>query len=68
MPSNALIGKRTNWSYGINNPSIAEIKGTLKVLFEIGIFWGKIRPFLIWHCGTVADMNGYRTPLQKLGE
>jgi hypothetical protein len=35
-----------------------EIKGILKVLREIGIFWGKIIPFCIWHCGTVGDMNG----------
>jgi len=34
----------------------------------IGIFFCNILPFFIWHCGTVAERNGYLTPLQKLGE
>ena len=25
-------------------------------------------PFIIWHWGTVGDINGYRTPFAKLGE
>ncbi len=65
---NARTGKRTNWLLGIFNPITADIKGILNILRETGIFFGNIRPFCIWHCGTVGDMNGYHTPFAKLGE
>ncbi len=47
-----------NWLSGINNPITAEIKGILNFLRFIGIFDGKIKPFCIWHWGTVAEING----------
>jgi hypothetical protein len=34
----------------------------------MGILEFNILPFTIWHCGTVGDINGYRTPFAKLGE
>jgi|LakMenEpi03Aug12_release.lakeMendotaPanAssembly.Ray.scaffolds.fasta_scaffold1842021_1 hypothetical protein len=64
----AFRGIKMNWFYGIPNPITADIKGTLKVLLVMGILEFNILPFTIWHCGTVGDMNGYRTPFAKLGE
>lgn len=49
-------------------PITADINGILNILLDTGIFFGKIRPFSIWHCGTVGDINGYQTPFAKLGE
>lgn len=64
----AFNGRRTNWLYGIKRPITADIKGILNVLLEIAILAGKIIPLAIWHWGTVGEINGYRTPLAKLGE
>ena len=47
---------------------MADIKGILNVLFAIGIFYRRSLPFTIWHWGTVGEIIGYRTPLQKFGE
>lgn len=68
LPSSALSGIIMNWLYGINNPITAEIKGILNVLFSTGIFCGSILPPIIWHCGTVGDINGYLTPFANWGE
>lgn len=46
----------------------AEISGILKVLRGIGNFDSVMSPLAIWHCGTVGEMNGYRTPFAKWGE
>ena len=54
----ALKGNNMNCFYGINKPITDDIKGILNVLLKIGIFWGKIKPFAIWHWGTVGDING----------
>ena len=68
IPSKAFKGNKTNWDCGINNPIIADIKGILNVLFDTGIFWVKIWPFAIWHCGTVGEINGSRTPFENIGD
>lgn len=68
MSLRALSGSNTNWDYGISKPSTADIKGILNVLLEIGILLGRMTPFIIWHWGTVGEIKGYRTPLEKLGE
>ena len=52
------MGINTNWSYGINKPSIADISGILKVLLLTATFEVNTLPFFIWHCGTVGDMKG----------
>jgi hypothetical protein len=44
------------------------MRGNLNVLVETGTFAGNITPFCIWHCGTVGDMKGYLTPLEKAGD
>ena len=64
----AFKGIKMNWLYGIPNPITADIKGILKVLLAIGILEFNIFPFTIWHCGTVGDINGSRTPFAKFGE
>ena len=62
------MGSNTNWFYGINKPMTADKRGILKVLRAIGNFWAVILPSSIWHCGTVGEIKGYRTPLAKCGE
>lgn len=68
LPSTAFKGIIMYWFYGISNPIIADIKGILNVLCDIGIFWGNITPPAIWHWGTVGEMNGYLTPFENWGE
>jgi len=46
----------------------ADNNGILNVLDATGILLVKIIPFAIWHWGTVGEINGYLTPLAKLGE
>lgn len=64
----ARNGINTNWFYGIPSPITDEYKGILNVFFETGILNFVIFPFCIWHCGTVGDINGSRTPFANKGE
>jgi hypothetical protein len=42
--------------------------GILKVLLNKGNFCDIIFPFMIPICGTVGEINGYRTPFANCGE
>lgn len=65
---NARNGNKTNCYWGISKPSTADINGILKVRCATGIFWDSITPFIIWHWGTVGDMNGSKTPFANFWE